>query len=107
MSPLQLAWAATHGIKSVVTIREFPLESTWFASGCGIAYRHIQVKDHKAPPVKELGELVIYIDTEITKGRPVIVHCNGGSRRTGTILSAFDEERRFNSTTGSPKSKGD
>ena len=89
MSPSQLAWAASRGIKSVVTIIEFPLESTWFASGCEIVYRHIKVKDHSAPPVKELGELITYIDTEITNGRPVIVHCNGGSGRTGTVLAAY------------------
>jgi atypical dual specificity phosphatase len=89
MTPSQLAWAASHGIKSVVTIREVPLESAWFTSGCGIVYRHIKVKDHSAPPVKELNELITYIDSEITKGRPVIVHCNGGSGRTGTVLAAY------------------
>lgn len=89
MTSSQLAWAARHGIKSVVTIREVPLESAWFTSGCGIVYRHVKVKDHSAPPVKELNELITYIDSEITKGRPVIVHCNGGSGRTGTVIAAY------------------
>ncbi|HEY7107861.1 MAG TPA: dual specificity protein phosphatase family protein [Nitrososphaeraceae archaeon] len=89
MSPLQLAWATSHGIKSVVTIREFPLEASWFSNRNDIMYRHIQVKDHSAPPMKELGEIVTYIETEITHGRPVIVHCNGGSGRTGTVLAAY------------------
>lgn len=89
MSPLQLAWATSHGIKSVVTIREFPLDASWFSSRNDIKYRHIKVKDHSAPPMEDLGEIATYIENEIKQGRPVIVHCNGGSGRTGTVLAAY------------------
>lgn len=89
MNRNQLEWAVKHGIKSVVTIREFPLEPKWFMDQKGIEYRHVKVEDYGAPPVKELDKVVDYIDSEIMSGRPVIVHCNGGSGRTGTILAAY------------------
>ena len=36
-----------------------------------------------------LNDAVDYIDIEIDNNKPVIVHCNGGSGRTGRILSAY------------------
>jgi protein tyrosine phosphatase (PTP) superfamily phosphohydrolase (DUF442 family) len=89
MTPSQLAWIAKNGIKSVFTIRESPLEPTWFPTGCGIDYRHIKVENYGAPPVNVLNDAVDYIDIEIDNNKPVIVHCNGGSGRTGTILAAY------------------
>lgn len=41
----QLTWAKQHGIKSVITIRERPLNEKWFPRGCKIDYRHLIVNE--------------------------------------------------------------
>ena len=89
MRPSQLVWAIKNGIKSVVTIRESPLDPAWFPKDSGIDYKHVKVQDFGAPPVEELNQVINYIANEIQSGKPVIVHYNGGSGRTGTVLAAY------------------
>ena len=89
MTPTQLAWVAKNGIKSVFTIREYPLPASRFPTRCHINYKHLKVENYGAPPVDELDAAVAYIDHEIKNGKPLMVHCNGGSGRTGTLLAAY------------------
>jgi len=62
----QLAWVTNNGIKSVFTIREYPLPQSWFSPGFGIDYKHLKV-ENGAPPVDELDDAVDYIEDDIKK----------------------------------------
>ena len=79
MTKSQLAWVTKNGIKSVFTIREYPLPQSWFPLGFGIDYKHLKVENYAVRRLMELDDAIDYIEDEIKNGKPVLVHCNGGS----------------------------
>lgn len=87
----QFLWVVTHGVKSIVTVRELPLPSKWFNDNLvnDIEYFHLNVEDYGAPTLEELDNVVRYIQLQIENGKPVMVHCAAGKGRTGTVLAAY------------------
>ena len=84
----EFKWVVEKGIKSIVTVREVPLPSEWF-DGTDIDYLHLRTEDFGAPTLEEMEEAVNFIDKEIQRGRPVLVHCAAGKGRTGAVLAAY------------------
>ena len=86
----QLLWVAKNGIKSVITIRESPLPSSWLGStNQKLEYMHLKVDDFCSPSLESLETTVNYIHLHINEDKPVLVHCAAGKGRTGTILAAY------------------
>ncbi len=94
MTSEQYQWLIKNNIKSIVTVREFPLPQQWIVDNEKEIiindYKFVYVKDYGVPTLEVLDNIVDYINIKITKEKkPLVVHCAAGKGRTGTILAAY------------------
>jgi atypical dual specificity phosphatase len=94
MTSEQYRWLIKNNIKSIVTVREFPLPQKWLVDNEKETiindYKFVYVKDYGVPSLEVLDNIVDYINIKITKEKkPLVVHCAAGKGRTGTILAAY------------------
>ena len=82
----EIKWVLDDGVKSIVTIREEPLDNDWIKN---VNYLHVMSNDMGVPQFDDLTNAVDFIHQRLNDKDPVMVHCLAGLGRTGTILASY------------------
>jgi atypical dual specificity phosphatase len=89
----ELVWLRKQGVEAIVSLAERSLRREKLLlhrlDSLGFTYRHIPVVGETAPSQAQVDAFVEFVDEMLGQGRAVLVHCQGGYGRTGTMLACY------------------
>ncbi len=76
------------GIGALVSLTEAPIAHDRIEEA-GIRCIHIPVPDMTAPTPSQINEFISFANENIKNDKPIVLHCLGGSGRTGAMIACY------------------
>ena len=90
-----LEFLKDNSIESIVSLTELPLHKTLIEE-FGFEYKHIRIPDFSTPTLEQIEEFVTFVNNLLSSKKKIVVHCEAGIGRTGTMLACYLVSKGYN-----------